>query len=145
MLSKWFIWFADTDSPIAIVLTGSMEPGINRGDLLFLSPIEDSVQIGDIILFHLKSVNNPIIHRVITLHRDNSITKEFILTKGDNNLSNDRELYNNDQLWLERKDITGIVKGYIPYIGIIILFLTEGYRIYIGIFSLLLLLLFSKD
>jgi hypothetical protein len=34
------------------------------------------------------------------------------LTKGDDNVIDDRGLYSPGQLWLEKKDIIGKVKGY---------------------------------
>jgi signal peptidase len=37
------------------------------------------------------------------------------LTKGDQNQVDDRGLYTPGQLWLERKDIVGKVKGYIAF------------------------------
>jgi signal peptidase len=55
----------------------------------------------------------------LKLHVDSKTGKEFILTKGDNNPVNDRGLFGKGMLWLERKHITGKVKGYFPYVGMI--------------------------
>lgn len=39
-----------TDSPVVVVLSGSMEPGFVRGDLLFLKK-NNTINAGDIIVF----------------------------------------------------------------------------------------------
>lgn len=48
-----------------------------------------------------------------------------ILTKGDNNLADDTELYARGQDYLERKDIIGSVVGYIPFVGYVTIMLSE--------------------
>lgn len=47
------------------------------------------------------------------------------MTKGDNNLSDDTELYAPGQDFLERKDIIGSVQGYIPFVGYVTIMLSE--------------------
>uniref|UniRef100_A0A2R9BFF7 Uncharacterized protein n=1 Tax=Pan paniscus TaxID=9597 RepID=A0A2R9BFF7_PANPA len=42
----------------------------------------------------------------------------IFLTKGDNNAVDDRGLYKQDQHWLEKKDVVGRARGFVPYIGI---------------------------
>lgn len=49
-----------------------------------------------------------------------------ILTKGDNNLADDTELYNPGQGFLTReKDIIGSVVGYVPFVGYVTILLSE--------------------
>jgi signal peptidase len=48
-----------------------------------------------------------------------------LLTKGDNNLADDTELYARDQDYLVRKDIIGSVVGYIPFVGYVTIMLSE--------------------
>ena len=49
-----------------------------------------------------------------------------LLTKGDNNLADDTELYARGQDYLERsKDIIGSVIGYIPFVGYVTILLSE--------------------
>ena len=49
-----------------------------------------------------------------------------LLTKGDNNLSDDTELYARGQAYLERsKDVIGSVVGYIPFVGYVTILLSE--------------------
>jgi len=47
------------------------------------------------------------------------------LTKGDNNNVDDRGLYAPGQYWLERKDIIGKAKGFVPYIGIVTILMND--------------------
>ena len=59
---KLVLW---TESPVVVVLSGSMEPSMQRGDVLFLAkntPIEN----GDIIVYEIEGEGIPIVHRVVT-------------------------------------------------------------------------------
>lgn len=58
-----------SESPIVVVLSGSMEPAFHRGDLLFLTNFRDEpVRVGDIVVFKVEGRDIPIVHRVIKLH-----------------------------------------------------------------------------
>lgn len=49
-----------------------------------------------------------------------------LLTKGDNNMADDTELYARGQDYLERsKDIIGSVVGYVPFVGYVTILLSE--------------------
>jgi signal peptidase I len=49
-----------------------------------------------------------------------------LLTKGDNNIADDTELYAQGQSYLDRKeDIVGSVRGYIPGVGYVTIMLSE--------------------
>lgn len=49
-----------------------------------------------------------------------------MIAQGDNNLSDDTELYARDQDHLDRKaDIVGSVRGYIPMVGYVTIMLSE--------------------
>jgi len=48
------------------------------------------------------------------------------LTKGDNNLYDDRGLYPSGVLWLNREDVLGKAKGYLSTVGMITIYLTEN-------------------
>ena len=57
-----------SESPIVVVLSGSMEPAYYRGDILFLTFYEnDHVVPGDVVVFKLKEQEIPIVHRVIAI------------------------------------------------------------------------------
>ena len=42
------------ESPIVVVLSGSMEPAYYRGDLLFLTHYDEPVVPGDVVVYELK-------------------------------------------------------------------------------------------
>ena len=49
-----------------------------------------------------------------------------LLTKGDNNVADDTELYARGQSYLDRKeDIIGSVRGYVPGVGYVTIMLSE--------------------
>lgn len=52
-LSMWNIGkvVTNTESPIVVVLTGSMEPAFYRGDLLLVTHFKEDLRMGDIIVF----------------------------------------------------------------------------------------------
>lgn len=55
-----------------------------------------------------------------------SNSSTLLLTKGDNNIADDTELYARDQDYLDRdKDIIGSVRGYIPGVGYVTILLSE--------------------
>lgn len=61
--------YSGCESPIVVVLTGSMEPAFFRGDLLFLTNRTDEpVRAGDITVFELEGRDIPIVHRCILVH-----------------------------------------------------------------------------
>ncbi|XP_072078046.1 uncharacterized protein [Arachis hypogaea] len=69
-----------------------------------------------------------------------------ILTKGDNNYGDDRLLYAQGQLWLQRHHIMGRGVGFLPYVGWVTIIMTEKHIIkYILIGALGLLVITSKD
>lgn len=50
----------------------------------------------------------------------------MLLTKGDNNIADDVELYARGQDYLNREeDIVGSVRGYIPMVGYVTILLSE--------------------
>ena len=59
----------NTESSIVVVLSESMSPAFERGDILFLSMFKsDPVVVGDICVFKLKGRDIPIVHRVVKVH-----------------------------------------------------------------------------
>merc|ERR1712062_803207 len=47
------------------------------------------------------------------------------LTKGDNNSVDDRGLYAPGQLWLDREDVVGRARGFLPYVGIVTIIMND--------------------
>ena len=50
------------------MLSGSMEPAFQRGDILFLTNYDDPFRVGEIVLFKIKEKEIPIVHRIIKIH-----------------------------------------------------------------------------
>ena len=42
-----------SESPIVVVLSGSMEPAYHRGDLLMLTNFDEKVVPGDVVVYNL--------------------------------------------------------------------------------------------
>lgn len=75
-----------SESPIVVVLSGSMEPAFYRGDLLMLTnDLGDPIRAGDITVFKIEGRDIPIVHRVLKVHEKSNEDTKF-LTKGDNNM-----------------------------------------------------------
>ncbi|CAJ0888359.1 125_t:CDS:2 [Entrophospora sp. SA101] len=111
MLWKTLSLYTNSESPIVVVLSGSMEPAFFRGDLLFLTMPKEPVKVGDIVVFKIQGREVPIVHRVIKLHNKAQSDKQYILTKGDNNQVDDRGLYNKNQFWIHKEHLVGKVTG----------------------------------
>lgn len=99
-----------SETPVVTVVSDSMEPVFSRGDLVFLRNRE--VQLEDIVVFSVPGKPLPIIHRVIGQHSDG----QFV-TKGDNNLMDDRFLYAAGQKGIHPEDIQGVAWFSLPWLG----------------------------
>jgi signal peptidase len=134
---------ADSPSPIVVVLSGSMEPAFQRGDLLFLwnrNVLADTA-VGEVVVYNVRGKDIPIVHRVVRKFGSGDEAK--LLTKGDNNPSDDTELYARGQDYLARKDIIGSVVGYVPFVGYVTILLSEYpwlKTVMLGIMGLLVVL-----
>jgi signal peptidase len=152
MLWKGLSITTDSSSPIVVVLSGSMEPAFQRGDLLFLWNRGLDTKVGEVVVYNVKGKDIPIVHRVVRrfgggsgyvslpLHslspflRGKKLTEKNspkapplqLLTKGDNNAADDTELYARGQDFLTREtDVVGSVVGYIPFVGYVTILLAE--------------------
>lgn len=65
MLWKALSIFTASSSPIVVVLSGSMEPAFQRGDLLFLWNRSPRAEVGEIVVYNVKGKDIPIVHRVV--------------------------------------------------------------------------------
>jgi len=124
MLWKGLIFTTNSESPVVVVLSGSMEPGMYRGDILFLTLWEERFAPGDVTVFTVEGRGIPIVHRVLNVHQKADGHVE-ILTKGDNNRVDDRGLYNARQLFINRKDVMGRAFAFLPHIGMITIWLND--------------------
>ncbi|AIU69168.1 signal peptidase [Thermococcus eurythermalis] len=78
-----------TDSPLVIVVSGSMEPVFYRGDIVLLRGVTspDQVEVGDVIVYKRPGYEYPIIHRVryVSTVKINGRPETCYVTWGDNN------------------------------------------------------------
>ncbi len=123
MIWKGLVVWSGSETPVVVVLSGSMEPAIWRGDILFLwQDRESEYRVGEIIVYQIKGRSIPIIHRIVEVHQlaPSELTPDLpgkvkLLTKGDNNPTEDRALYNPDggssKLWLDEDEVLGRAKG----------------------------------
>ena len=120
----------NTESPIVVVISGSMEPTIHEGDLLFVMGIDAEdikngtaeEQNGDVIVFDARGLwigapQEPIVHRVVDKFQIGDTW--YFRTQGDAN-------FLPDQAPVPETRIIGVVVGWIPYIGWVKIFLTES-------------------
>jgi hypothetical protein len=54
MLWKGLMVVTGSESPIVVVLSGSMQPAFQRGDLLFLTMDDSPIEVGDIVVFKVR-------------------------------------------------------------------------------------------
>ncbi|KAH6610044.1 hypothetical protein Trco_000064 [Trichoderma cornu-damae] len=106
MMWKGLSVVADSPSPIVVVLSGSMEPAFQRGDLLFLWNRElfGETSVGEIVVYNVKDKDIPIVHRIV---------RKF------------GHGYARGQDYLERSDIIGSVVAYVPFVGYVTILLSE--------------------
>ena len=121
-----------------IVLSGSMEKEIHKGDLIITKMIEpESLKISDVIAFR-DNENTVTTHRIIDIVEKNNNT--YFVTKGDNNNSQDQNL-------VEYKDVEGIYVTRIPMVGTVLSELAKPANaiiIVLGI-SIIFILLFTRS
>lgn len=109
------VWFSVGIFPVypTVVLTGSMEPVYNPGDMLLLKRAQtQSLQIGDVIQYQSGSIN--IIHRIIDMNEEGSF-----ITQGDNNNAADQEPVKSEQ-------VKGIVVSAVPKVGLPVLLMRSA-------------------
>ena len=84
-----------------------MEPGFQRGDILFLENNTEELVIGDVVVFKIKGRDTPIVHRVLSKYKRRVDGDVDVLTKGDNNKVDDRTLYVEGQSFVSPDDVVG--------------------------------------
>ena len=112
------MFITKSESPVVVVLSGSMEPAFQRGDILFLNNQHDPIRVGEVVVFKIKDRDIPIVHRVLKVHEKPDGRVE-LLTKGDNNRVDDRGLYAPGQQFIGREDILGRAVGTLRYVGMV--------------------------
>tara|TARA_Y100000310_G_scaffold280740_1_gene300669 strand:+ start:969 stop:1400 length:432 start_codon:yes stop_codon:yes gene_type:complete len=97
-----------TSMPLVSVVSDSMEPVLQRGDLLFVTST-DEYQARDIVIYQNQHVPYTIVHRIISKQTEEDGSLSFII-KGDNNQSP-------DPFPVKENEIKGKVQLAIPLLG----------------------------
>lgn len=125
MLWRGLMLVTGSESPVVVVLSGSMEPGFHRGDILFLSLTKDPFRPGDVTVFQIEGREIPIVHRSHNVHAGLLGDHVSIVTKGDNNHVDDRGLYKPGQLFLKKSNVMGRAYAFIPFVGMVTIWLND--------------------
>jgi len=97
VLSFIIIPLADKSSHVYIVTSGSMEPSLNVGDIVYVKDCSASeVNIGDVINFHRENEKYTVTHRCVSIIEKGNET--FFKTKGDANEESDIALVSESEL-----------------------------------------------
>uniref|UniRef100_A0A7R9VYX5 Signal peptidase complex catalytic subunit SEC11 n=1 Tax=Chlamydomonas euryale TaxID=1486919 RepID=A0A7R9VYX5_9CHLO len=143
---KGLMLITNSESPVVVVLSGSMEPGYHRGDILFLNLGTAPIRTGEVVVFSIDGRDIPIVHRVIRVHEHLDGGDVDILTKGDNNYMDDVGLYARGQSWLHMQHIMGRAVGFLPKVGLLTIIMNDyPYAKFIVIGLLGLLVITNKD
>jgi signal peptidase len=67
-----------------VVVSGSMEPVMYRGDIVIVDKNPSSVQVGDIVVYKATWINEDVIHRVKEIYKTSN-GSTYLIMKGDNN------------------------------------------------------------
>lgn len=67
MMWKGLSVLSSSPSPIVVVLSGSMEPAFQRGDILLLwnRNLWSETKIGEVVVYNVRGKDIPIVHRVV--------------------------------------------------------------------------------
>lgn len=118
------------------VLTGSMSPMYNPGDLIYVKEVKPSeVKEGDVITFVLNEKLVVATHRVVEINTE----KQFFITKGDTNQTLDSPIHFNN--------LIGKPQFSIPLLGYVSNFIQNppGTYITIAAGAILIILVFVPD
>lgn len=144
-----------TNLPIAAVESGSMEPTIPTGSLIFIQKVSGAdlvagaKPVGDVVVFYfpytkitdfwIRTVYDPApwSHRAIAKQEINGTY--YILTKGDANLYPDQNP-NDVNSWVPEGRIVGKIVWSIPYVGYVFL-LSNNPFVIVAILIILLIII----
>ncbi|MHA1683610.1 MAG: signal peptidase I [Promethearchaeota archaeon] len=123
-----------TPIPIVVVTSGSMEPTIYEGDILFVKNISagdiqvgnHTTRTGDVIVFETQGawtfpIDEPVVHRVVNVSYNAIEGRYYFVTWGDHNPSPD-----NGGNPIPEDNLYGKVVGKIPKLGWVKLFLERN-------------------
>jgi len=117
----------NTENPLVVVISNSMVPTIEKGDLLVIQGKNASeIENGTIILYDSfglwpnNYVPEPIVHRVVDKYLNEIDGKWYFITQGDNNSDTDPpDGAFGSEIPVPEERVIGIVKTIIPKIGLV--------------------------
>lgn len=118
------------------VLSGSMEPGIPVGSIVYVKETEpEALEAGDVITYQL-SQDTMVTHRVVSVDTDG----ETVITKGDANEVEDASP-------IAFNHIVGKEEAHIPYLGYISIYMKTpiGIAVCCGLLIMIILFAFLPD
>jgi signal peptidase len=115
MLILPFIPFLGNGFKELTVLSGSMEPTIKTGSVIFIKAQAD-YKIGDVITFALNDVKIPVTHRIKEMQVNSGVP--YYVTKGDANNGPDQNL-------VPRDKVIGRVLFSVPFVGYAVEFIKK--------------------
>eukprot|EP01138_Halocafeteria_seosinensis_P015348 gb/GECG01015664.1/.p1 GENE.gb/GECG01015664.1/~~gb/GECG01015664.1/.p1 ORF type:complete len:132 (+),score=5.42 gb/GECG01015664.1/:1-396(+) len=78
MIWRTAVWYTQGESPVVVVLSGSMEPAMYRGDLLLLSNRKPVLAPGEIVVFKIDGREIPVVHRILEARQSYVVTLSAI-------------------------------------------------------------------
>jgi len=113
------------EKPVMAVMSDSMEPTYERGDLVVIKGIEkEEIEQGDVVVYYNRFKHIPVVHRVVDMREYNGHT--YFITQGDNQKTNpmpDQEVGLAPPLTIE--DIRGEVVFSLPNLGLVKVYFSE--------------------
>jgi signal peptidase len=148
-----------TNFPFAVVQSGSMEPNIPVGSLLFIQHVSGNDLViggpptGDVVVYYFPNEKitdyflftvydpTPWSHRAIDKVEIGG--EYFVLTKGDANLYPD-QTQTNPNSWVPMDRVIGRVVWYVPYLGYPLLWMKNPF-VFIAVLLFLIILIILPD
>ncbi len=119
-----------------VVLTGSMTPTYNPGDLVYIRATDaEKIEVGDAITYVKDEALTVVTHRVVAISQSEDGTIRFT-TKGDANSEADAKT-------VLAANVLGVVRFSIPKLGYVSNFLNTGNGTLIAIVAILLVLVLT--
>ena len=141
MLSSLLIWMIfvlifRNNMPLVVVLSDSMKPDFQRGDLLLATgqTWNGMFPIAQICAYNVDTSPVPIVHRMIETHANEG--RELVLTKGDNNPEPDNWLYRGQQFYTN-KEVETKLEAVLPFVGWVSIMVKEDKRMMVLFLAIL--------
>jgi signal peptidase I len=88
LIPKGMMLITGVESPAMVVISGSMEPALRKGDMLFVHNMSNEpVREGEIVLFRVPGLEHPIVHRVIKVTTNHNQMNLFFCGYNQMNLT----------------------------------------------------------